>query len=217
MLREAYDKLLAAYGPQHWWPAETRLEVLIGAILTQNTSWKNVERAIENLKASDVLSLPALFDLSSEELEELLRPSGYYRQKAAKLQRVLTLIQEQFDGSLDALFALDLESLRETLLRVNGIGPETADAICLYAADKPTFVIDAYTNRVVKRHGWADMEAGYYELKEQFETALPHDPQLFGEYHALLVEVGKRHCKKTPDCEGCPLQELLPESGVCEW
>lgn len=216
MLSVAFEKLLSAYGPQHWWPGDSPLEVLIGAVLTQNTSWKNVERAIENLKAADLLELDALYAVPPEELADLVRPSGYYRQKAARLRRVLELVVQQHESSLETLFAMDLETLRSQLLAINGIGPETADAICLYAAGKPTFVIDAYTHRVLKRHGWAELEAGYDDLKEQFESELPRDAALYGEYHALLVEVGKRHCRKTPVCQGCPLAELLPPSGICE-
>jgi endonuclease-3 related protein len=213
---EIYEHLFAAYGPQHWWPGETPLEVLVGAVLTQNTAWKNVELAIANLREVGVLSPSALYALSPEELAELIRPAGYYRVKAARLRNLLRLVVEKYDGSLDAMFATGLEALREELLGVNGIGPETADAILLYAGNLPTFVIDAYTARVLKRHGWIEPEADYYAMKEHFESSLPRDVQLFNEYHALIVQVGKNHCGRTPKCAGCPLESLLPESGICE-
>ncbi len=217
--QEIYDRLFAAYGPQHWWPGETPLEVLVGAVLTQNTSWKNVERAIANLRDAGALSPAALFALSAEELAELIRPAGYFRVKAARLRNLLQLVVEKYDGSLDAMFTVGLETLREELLSVSGVGPETADAILLYAAKLPTFVIDAYTARVLKRHGWIEPEADYYAMKDHFESSLPHDEQLFNEYHALLVQVGKHHCSRTPQCSGCPLESLLPEGGVqgAEW
>lgn len=213
---EIYDRLLAAYGPQHWWPGETPFEVLVGAVLTQNTSWKNVELAITNLRDAGVLSASAMYALDTEELAELIRPAGYFRVKASRLRNLLRVVVEKYDGSLDDMFATGLDSLREELLSVNGIGPETADAILLYAGKLPTFVIDAYTARVLKRHGWIEPEADYYAMKDHFESSLPRDEQLFNEYHALIVRVGKNHCSRTAKCAGCPLESLLPESGVCE-
>ena len=152
-LHEVYERLYAAYGPQHWWPGESPFEIVVGAVLTQNTSWKNVERAIDNLRQADLLSPEELFAVPQEELAELIRPAGYYRLKAKRLRNLLQLIVEEFDGSLPAMFSMELSELRERLLAVNGIGPETADSILLYAGEFPTFVIDTYTARIVKRHG----------------------------------------------------------------
>jgi endonuclease-3 related protein len=216
VLQSAYDLLLAHFGPQHWWPGETPFEVIVGAVLTQNTSWKNVHRAIENLREAGLLDFEGLRRLNVDELAELIRPAGYFRLKARRLKNLLDLIHEQYEGSLEAFFATNLDTLREQLLSVNGVGPETADSILLYAADKPTFVIDAYTHRVAKRHGWVEPEMGYHDLKEHFESALPPDVPLYNEYHALLVRVGHEFCKPRPCCEACPLRELLPEGGPIE-
>jgi endonuclease-3 related protein len=215
-LQEVYDRLLAAYGPQQWWPGDSPFEVLVGAVLVQNTSWKNVERAIRNLAAADLLTPRALYGVPQEELEELIRPAGYYRVKARRLRNLLAMVVERYDGSLDVMFQTSLETLREELLSINGIGPETADSILLYAGNLPTFVIDTYTHRVLARHGWIGFEAGYDELKEHFESGLARDGALYNEYHALLVRVGHVHCRKQPRCDGCPLAELLPESGPRE-
>ena len=211
-----YERLLDAFGPQNWWPGETPLEVMVGAVLVQNTNWKNVERAIDNLREADLISLEALNEIDHEELAELVRSAGYYRLKAKRLKNLIDYVVEQHDASLDAMFAMDIDSLREGLLSVKGIGPETADSIVLYAAQKPTFVVDNYTARVWKRHGWVEYEADYYALKEYFEGSLERDTQLFNEYHALIVRVGKEYCGKTPKCDECPLVEFLPESGVQE-
>jgi endonuclease III related protein len=213
-LREVYQRLLAAYGPQHWWPARTPFEVLLGAVLVQNTAWRNVEKAIENLRREDLLDPHSLYEVSPEELEELIRPAGYYRIKARRLRNVLALLVERYDGSLDAMFQTDPTELREELLSINGVGPETADSILLYAGGVPTFVVDTYTHRILARHGWIEFRVDYYEIKDRFESELPSDAALFNEYHALLVRVGKEHCGKTPVCEGCPLSPLLPDGGL---
>ncbi len=154
--------------------------------------------------------------MSAEELAELIRPAGYYRVKARRIKNLMRLVAQQFDGSLESLFQLGKHDLRETLLAVNGIGPETADSIVLYAAELPVFVVDTYTARVAKRHGWIDWEAGYGELQERFQYDLEEDARLYNEYHALLVRVGKAHCGTQPSCDGCPLAELLPEGGPLE-
>jgi endonuclease-3 related protein len=215
-LQKVYDRLLAAYGPQQWWPGDSPFEVLVGAVLVQNTSWKNVERAIRNLAAADLLAPRALYGVPQQELEELIRPAGYFRVKARRLRNLLAMVVERYDGSLDAMFQTSLETLREELLSINGIGPETADSILLYAGNLPTFVIDTYTHRVFTRHGWIGFEAGYDELKDHFQSGLARDAVLYNEYHALLVRVGHAHCRKQPRCDGCPLAELLPESGPRE-
>ncbi len=216
VLEEVYRRLLAAYGPQHWWPGQSPFEVIVGAILVQNTSWKNVERAITNLRQRDLLEPHALFDVPLEELSELIRPAGYYRIKARRLSNLLRLIVESYDGDLRAMFAVDIPTLREALLGVSGVGPETADSILLYAGDLPVFVIDTYTHRVMARHGWVEPEIDYHGLQEFFELHLAEDVKLYNEYHSLLVRVGHRHCRKTPKCDDCPLADLLPEGGPLE-
>ena len=216
-LHEVYDRLLAALGPQHWWPGNSPFEVLVGAVLVQNTSWKNVQRAIENLQERDLLEPEALYAVPPEELEELIRPAGYYRIKARRLRSLLEFVVDRYGGSLDAMFGAGLPALREELLGVHGVGPETADSILLYAGGLPTFVVDAYTNRVLARHGWIGFDADYHQIKEHFESNLPEDVALYNEYHALLVSVGKDYCRKTgPRCEQCPLAELLPDGGPLE-
>ncbi len=217
MLTEIYERLHAAFGPQHWWPGETPFEIMVGAVLVQNTAWRNVERAIENLRDAGVMEPAALFAAPEQELAELIRPAGYYQVKARRLRNLLRLIVERYDGSLEAMFRPDLTTLRKELLGVSGVGPETADAILLYAGGLPTFVVDTYTHRVLARHGWIGYEAGYDEIKDHFETDLPQDAALFNEYHALLVRVGKDFCRKTaPKCAACPLADLLPVSGIVE-
>jgi len=209
-LSEIYQRLFAHFGPQHWWPGDTPLEILVGAVLTQNTNWENVEKAIANLKAADLLDLHRLAATPTGILAELIRPSGYYNLKAVRLHNLIRAITAEHD-SLESFFAAGRDELREILLAVKGIGPETADSILLYAAEKPTFVIDAYTHRLLLRHGLIWEETGYYEMQELFLSSLPEDIAMFNEYHALIVKVGKEFCRKTrPRCGECPLQELLP-------
>lgn len=216
-LTDVYQRLHAAFGPQAWWPGESPFEVMIGAVLVQNTAWRNVERAIENLRDAGVMSTAALYVLPETQLAELIRPAGYYQVKARRLRNLLKLVVEEYDGSLDALFATDLATLRDRLLSVNGIGPETADAILLYAGNLPTFVVDTYTHRVLARHGWLGYDASYHDIKDHFESSLPQDAALYNEYHALLVRIGKEYCRRTrPQCDGCPLEELLPAGGIVE-
>ncbi len=207
-LREMYAALMEAYGPQAWWPGETPTEVVIGAILTQNTSWKNVERAIARLRSAGALDWGRLRDLPAEEVAELIRPAGYFNVKARRLKNFVAWLFAEAGGDLAGLADRDVGSLRESLLSISGVGRETADAILLYALGKTTFVVDAYTARVAKRHRLIDVEAGYDELKELFEGALPADAAMFNEYHALIVEVGKRHCKPRAQCAGCPLERF---------
>ncbi|MCX7428215.1 MAG: endonuclease III domain-containing protein [Planctomycetia bacterium] len=212
-LREIYDHLFAAYGPQHWWPGQSPFEVMIGAVLVQNTSWKNVEKAIERLRRDDLFEPHALAAVPAAELEELIRPAGYYRVKARRLHNLLAYVVGRYDGDLGAMFATDLSTLREGLLAINGVGPETADSILLYAGGLPVFVIDTYTHRVMARHGWIEPEIDYHGLQEHFQSRLEDDVAMYNEFHALLVRVGHRHCRKTPKCDGCPLAELLPDGG----
>jgi len=213
-LQEVYDRLYAAYGPQQWWPADSPFEVMVGAVLVQNTSWQNVRKAIDCLRRRDLLEPHALHAVPIEELEELIRPAGYYRIKARRLHNLLDFLVDRYDGSLEAMFQTSLPELRERLLEINGIGPETADSILLYAGGMPTFVVDAYTHRVMSRHGWIPLDTNYYEIQDHFHSGLPQDAALFNEYHALLVEVGKRHCRKRPLCQGCALADLLPPGGA---
>jgi endonuclease III related protein len=213
-LQHSYDHLLAAFGPQQWWPGGSPFEIMVGAVLVQNTAWRNVERAIANLRDADVMELHALYALPPAELAELIRPAGYYQVKARRLRNLLQFIIERFDGSLDTMFSTSLATLREELLSINGIGPETADAILLYAGGLPTFVVDTYTHRVLARHGWIGYDAGYDEIKDLFESTLPAEVPLYNEYHALLVRVGKDYCRRSaPRCEECPLVDLLPPHG----
>ena len=212
-----YQSMLAACGPQGWWPAETPFEVVVGAILTQNTAWKNVERAIENLKRDGLLSPEALAAVETERLAEVIRPAGYYRVKAARLKNFIVMLTRDFGGDLDALFSLSTASLREAVLGVSGIGPETADSIVLYAAGRPVFVVDAYTARILFRHGLIDADATYDDIQSLLAESLAEDVEMFKEYHALLVAVGKRHCKRAaPQCRGCPLETHLEDGQPVE-
>jgi endonuclease-3 related protein len=209
-IRQFYPAMLAAHGHQGWWPGDTPLEVCIGAILTQNTNWKNVERAIANLKAAGELSVAGLWHMPTERLAELIRPAGYFRLKAGRLRNFLELVVKRFDGSLERLFELPTESLRETVLSVRGVGRETADSIVLYAAGRPVFVVDAYTLRIAFRHSLVDQDCDYDLLQETFASAVAGDVALLKDYHAQLVRVGKEHCRKqSPRCGGCPLVDLL--------
>lgn len=204
-----YETLHAAYGPQHWWPGDGAEEIAIGAILTQNTAWTNVEKAIARLKAEGCLSFRAIDALDADALSELIRSAGTYRQKAAYLKNVAHWLMTKHNGDLAAALSGELKATRRELLAIKGIGPETADAILLYAGGQPTFVVDAYTKRVLRRHHLIDPDdSGYERVRKLCTDALPADVQLFNEYHALFVEVGKRHCETNANCEGCPLESL---------
>ncbi len=214
-LLEVYERLLARFGPQQWWPGDSPFEIMVGAVLVQNTAWKNVERAIDNLRDAGVMEPRALYALPAEELAELIRPAGYFQVKAKRLRNLLKFVCDEYDGSLDAMFRTDLATLREQLLGIHGIGPETADAILLYAGGLSTFVVDTYTHRVLGRHGWLGYDADYHEIKDYFEGTLPADAKLYNEYHALFVRVGKEYCRKSnPQCGECPLASMLPDRGI---
>lgn len=202
-----YSLLYKFYGPQGWWPGDTRLEVIVGAILTQNTSWKSVEKAISNLKKAKILSRPSLIDgLSAKRLAGLIKPSGYYNVKAERLKNFIRFLSSSYGSSLNRVARQNTDRLREEFLNVNGVGPETCDSILLYAFNRPVFVVDAYTRRVFSRHGLFSGTAGYDEIQKIFMDNLPRDKGLFNEYHALIVRLAKEICKTRPCCAACPLK-----------
>ncbi len=210
VLPQFYGTLSDELGPMHWWPARTPFEVIVGAILTQNTAWVNVERAMANLRRERLLTPRALERVPWGRLARLVRPSGYFRQKAKKLKAFVRFLRRDFGGSLARMFRTPTAELRERLLGVHGIGPETADSILLYAGNHRVFVVDAYTKRILQRHGLAGEQAGYEEVRRLFESCLPHDPALYNEFHALLVNVGKNWCRpQNPRCSECPLGPYL--------
>jgi endonuclease-3 related protein len=211
ILMEIFQRLYKAYGPMHWWPGETPFEVMVGAILTQNTSWRNVEKAIQNLKARKVLHVRGICRLRRNQLAILIRSSGYFRIKADRLKAFVNFLVDHYGGELRKMRKETLNILRPKLLGIKGIGPETADSILLYGLKKPIFVVDAYTKRILSRHRIISEKASYEEVQRLFMDHLPHDGRLFNEYHALLVHLGKTLCKKTPKCDICPLKgmELL--------
>ncbi len=202
-----YQKLYSYFGPQHWWPANSPFEVLVGAILTQNTSWQNVERAIGNLKKNKLLEVTRLYRLTYRRLASLIRPAGYYNIKAKRLKNFLRFLFKFYRGNLKTMSLQDTQELRRQLLSVNGIGPETADSILLYALNKPLFVVDAYTKRILLRHRLIKESACYDEVQNLFMRNFKKDIKLFNEYHALLVRLGKEFClKNKPKCDICPLK-----------
>jgi endonuclease-3 related protein len=207
-LSEIYQLLYNAFGPQHWWPGETSFEIVTGAILTQNTNWTNVEKAIANLKSGGYLTPEALHHIDISQLAELIHPAGYYNIKAKRLKNFINWLFENYNGELTRLESIDTNQLREELLAIKGIGRETADSILLYALGRPVFVVDAYTARITLRHELIEPGADYEQLRELFESNLPEDVRLFNEYHALLVKAGKEFCKTKARCSGCPLEEL---------
>ena len=218
-LRDYYDALFSAYGPQHWWPGRTPFEVIVGAILVQNTSWTNVEPAIANLRCEKLLTPRAIESVPLPHLEKLIRSSGYFRQKAKKLKAFVRFLRSEYQGSTAKMSRAETQTLRAQLLAVHGIGPETADSILLYAAGHPVFVVDAYTRRILERHGHQldfvrngkSRPFSYEQIRQLFERNLPRDPQLYNEFHALIVQTGKQHCRpKNPNCSDCPLKTFLP-------
>jgi endonuclease III related protein len=233
-----YTALLSRYGPQNWWPARSRFEVIVGAYLTQNTNWSNVEKALLNLRRARRLSVSAMRATPIDELETLVRPSGYFRQKARNLKAFIAFLDERYSGSLTRMFAQPTAKLRAELLELNGVGPETADSILLYAGNHPVFVVDAYTRRVLLRHGIINQKISYEEIRAMIEQAIsssgpeslivkesgsdPRHPvsrmssaartelaQHYNELHALIVRVGNHYCRAKQICEGCPLQMFL--------
>ncbi len=202
-LLNLYHLLKTQHGTLRWWPADTPFEVALGAILTQATAWRNVEKAIGNLKAADVFTPEQIHAISQDELEELLRPSGYYKMKTKKVRAYVEHIMKR---PMQVMFKQDVPELRDELLSIYGVGPETADSIILYAAEKPSFVVDTYTYRLISRLGWVEGNFHYERLRALFMDNLSHDVDLFNEYHALIVRHGARVCKKTPQCDACNMQ-----------
>ena len=204
-LERDYQRMAAHYGPTHWWPGGSPFEIALGAILTQNTAWTNVEKAIANLKRSKLLSPHKILACPVPELHAALRPSGYFRQKAERVRLFCQHLLDHYGGSVKRMARRPLGPLRAELLELKGIGPETADDILLYACDKPVFVVDAYTRRIFSRHGLVPEDMGYEDLRAFFEGKLAKDVQLYKEYHGLIVWTGKDFCRKQPRCDGCPL------------
>jgi endonuclease-3 related protein len=213
-LEQIFELLFERFGPQHWWPGETKDEIITGAILTQNTNWQNVEKAVLNLKKASLMSLDKLYSLRQEQLAELIRPAGYYNIKAKRLAAFLKWLFEQHNGRLSKIESMKTETLRQELLQINGIGRETADSILLYAFERPVFVVDAYTYRIATRHQLIEPECDYEQLRSLFEDNLEDDVKLFNEFHALLVRTGKDFCRPKARCAGCPLEKLPHQSGI---
>ena len=210
LLLDYYQAMLAALGPSAWWPGQTPFEIALGAILTQNTAWTNVEKAIGNLRQAGLLDPAALWDLGESELADLIRPAGFFRVKAARIGNFLHFLRQTCDLDMDGLRDKAVEKLRPALLEVSGIGPETADSILLYALGLPSFVVDAYTRRILSRHGLVPEDIGYEELRDFFMDVLPADPALYNEFHALIVRTGKTWCaKREGKCPQCPLYGFL--------
>ena len=210
-LNDYLGKALKDLGPQSWWPGETPFEVCVGAILTQNTAWTNVEKAIANLKARGVLDPVTMYALPPVELAQLIRPAGYFNIKTKRLRNFLKFLIDDYAGDLERMKEERTDSLREKLLAVRGIGPETADSILLYALEKPVFVVDAYTKRIFSRHAVLAEEAEYHDIQDHFTRHLDGEARTFNEFHALIVHVGKKWCRpKNPDCENCPWKDYLP-------
>ncbi len=209
-LKTIYNLLYKEFGPQDWWPGESAFEIMVGAILTQNTNWGNVEKAINNLKKEKVLSAKKLYNLHPKTLANLIKPAGYFRVKTKRLHNFLEFFLNEYQGQLKKMQDQELTDLRPKILEVNGVGQETADSMLLYALEKPIFVIDAYTKRIFCRHNLLAEEATYTETQELFMDNLKNEVKFFNEYHALLVKCGKDYCRpKNPKCEQCPLNELF--------
>ena len=207
LLLNIYKLLYNRFGPRRWWPGDTRLEIIIGAILTQNTAWGNVEKAIANLKKKNLLGVKKLSRISEKRLSVLIRPAGYYNIKAQRIKNFLAFLNNAYSGSIDKMFRTQTSRLRNELLGIKGTGPETADSILLYAGERPVFVVDAYTKRIFSRHGFIKADADYDEIQDFFVKNLPIDAKLFNEFHALIVELGKNLCKSTkPLCDNCPMR-----------
>jgi len=218
-LLKVYRALHRKWGPQHWWPARTKFEMMTGAILTQNTAWTNVERVIRNLKKAKALSPGAMNRMTRARLAELIRPSGTFHVKARRLKSFVTWMKKTHGGSVRRMLGTDTAKLRRELLEINGIGPETADSILLYAGNRPVFVVDTYTRRILQRHGWLSGSESYDDVAQRFDQSCQTVPmknraRLYNEYHALLVQLAKQHCRSKPSCDHCPLKRWLPPGGA---
>jgi endonuclease-3 related protein len=212
-LNEIYQKCFAHFGPQKWWPADSAFEVCVGAILVQNTSWANAAKAIANLKNAGLLTFEAMSAAQDPVIATLILPAGHFNLKTKRLRNFFNAVHNTF-GNFDTLFSLPLHDLREKLSAINGIGPETADAMLLYAFERPVFVVDAYAKRILVRHNLIDADADYYRLQEFFQDHLEADAPHFNEFHALLVATGNKYCKRTrPKCDECPLKDV--NGGPC--
>lgn len=209
ILHEVYDRLALAYGEQRRWSAESPEIRVVGAILAQNTSWSAVDLAIQNLREAGVLEPRAMMSLAMEELVDLIKPAGHAQTKAKRLITLFKFVQQKHDGSVEALLSQDRGTLREQLLGLNGISAEVADTIVLYAAELPSFVVNLGTHRILARHGWIEFEADYETIQDHFQSSLERDVDRYAQFHKLLTRVGDEFCRKTPRCEGCPLQPLL--------
>ncbi len=205
---EIYHKLYHAFGPQHWWPGDSPFEVAVGAILTQNTNWVNVEKAVENLKRKMVFNAKSIHELKTEKLASIIKPAGYFNVKAKRLKAFIHFLMNDYHGSMNRMKREKVDTLRTKLLHVHGIGPETADSILLYALDKPVFVIDAYTKRSLSRHNLIRYDESYERVQDLFHAILKRDTELFNEYHALFVRLGKTFCRNKPMCDRCPLEGM---------
>lgn len=208
LVRKIYTVLNRYYGDLKWWPGETPFEVIVGAILTQNTNWENVSKAIKRLKAEDMLCPEKLYNAEQAVVAGLIRPAGYYNVRAKRLRNFLDFLFQGFSGNIDSMFSLGHGELREKLLNVNGIGEETADSVLLYAGGMPVFVVDAYTKRIMSRHGIIEADAGYPDIQKMITANLPENVKLYNQYHALIVQAGKDFCRKKPLCDQCPLKGL---------
>ena len=207
-LKSIYNKLYSHFGPQRWWPAKSRFEVIVGAILTQNTNWQNVEKAIKNLKKANVLNAQKLRRLPKDRIARLIQPSGFFNIKSGRLKKFLRFFFENYNGDIRRLIKQKPQILRKQLLSVKGIGPETADSILLYALDKPVFVVDAYTRRIFARHKIIAQDVSYDEVQNLFSKNLKNEVKLFNEYHALIVRLAKVYClKNNPKCDLCPIKK----------
>ncbi len=205
-LLKIFDILLERFGKRNWWPGETELEIIVGAVLTQNTSWKNVEKAIGNLKSAGLMDLDGLYEAEEGTLAQYIRSSGYYNLKSIRLKNIIKVIYEEYFSSIDKLKEKETYNLRKRLLGIKGIGEETADSILLYALDKPIFVVDAYTKRFLKNHGLYNGGGRYSDVQAFFMDNLPTDTYLFNEFHALIVALCQQYCLKVPKCGDCPLK-----------
>jgi len=211
-----YKRLYRTFGKRHWWPAKSAVEVVAGAILTQNTAWSNVEKAIQSLEKKKLLTAERLYRLKTKNLAEAIRPSGFFNVKAKRIKNFLSYLFRRWGGNLETMFLQPTGPLRKELLAIDGLGEETVDSILLYAGGKPLFVVDAYTRRVLSRHGLLRGNERYEEIQDYFMDTLPRHAPLFNEYHALLVEVGKRYCRKSPLCTSCPLDPLPRTKRGCQ-